>query len=291
VIPIVKHSLANRAPTGALFAALCLASCGPQADPSDPALARVYDEILYWSDIRQVVPLDATVEDSAALANAYINNWIRQRVVLRKAEENLAAEQKDFEAKLADYRNSLIIFTYEQALVDQKLDTALSRKEVEEYYEKNRDNFELRDNILRLRWFKVRESDKRTLKKLEDHFMSGNPERMREVELWLAQRNIPIVDRSAQWSTYNDLRSDIPVLAAQGSEAQLREGRTVLRDLEGGFFVDILELRRKDSASPLALVESDIRSILINQRKLQLLESMRKDVHQDAQANGHVEVY
>lgn len=285
------HGLANRAPAGALFAAMCLASCGPHVDPSDPAVARAFEETLYWSDIRQVVPLDATVEDSAALANAYINNWIRQRVVLRKAEENLAVEQKDFEAKLADYRNSLIIFTYEQALVDQKLDTAVGRSEVEEYYEKNRDNFELRDNILRLRWFKVRESDKRTLKKLEDHFMSGNPERMREVELWLAQRNIPIVDRSSQWSTYNDLRSDIPVLAAQDSEAQLREGRSVIRDLEGGYFVDILELRRRDSASPLALVESDIRSILMNQRKLQLLESMREDVYQDAQANGHVEVY
>ncbi|MEX1132416.1 MAG: hypothetical protein WEC15_04255 [Flavobacteriales bacterium] len=254
-------------------------------------MARAFEETLYWSDIRQVVPLDATVEDSAALANAYINNWIRQRVVLRKAEENLAAEQKDFEAKLADYRNSLIIFTYEQALVDQKLDTALGRSEVEEYYEKNRDNFELRDNILRLRWFKVRESDKRTLKKLQDHFMSGDAGRMREVELWLAQRNVPIVDRSAQWSTLTDLRSEIPVLAAQGSEDQLGEGRTVLRDLEGGYFVDILELRRKDSVSPLALVEADIRSILINQRKLQLLERMREDVHQDAQANGHVEVY
>lgn len=291
MISLVLHNATNRAPTGALFVALCLGSCGPQADPSDPALARAYDETLYWSDIRQVVPMDATAEDSTALANAYINNWLRQRVVLRKAEENLAAEQKDFESKLADYRKSLIIFTYEQALVDQKLDTAVSRGEVEEYYEKNRDNFELRDNILRLRWFKVRESDKRTLKKLEDHFMSGDPSRMREVELWLAQRNVPIVDRSAQWSTFNDLRAEIPVLAAQGSEAELREGRRVFRDLEGGYFVDILELRRRDSASPLALVESDIRSILINQRKLLLLESMRDDVYQDAQANGHVEVY
>lgn len=291
MIPFAPQVLAANTTCVVLAAALCLMSCGPQDDPSDPALARAYGETLYWSDIRQVVPMDATPEDSAAMAQAYINNWIKQRVVLRRAEENLVAEQKDFERKLADYRNSLVIFTYEQALVDQKLDTALTRKELEEYYEKNRDNFELRDNILRIRWFKVRESDKRSLKKLEDHFMSGDAQRMRDVELWLAQRNVPIVDRSAQWSTFNDLRVELPVLAAQGPETQLREGRSVLRDLEGGYFVDILELRRKDSASPLALVGSDIRSILINQRKLQLLERMREDVYQDAQANGHVEVY
>jgi len=291
VIPAASHANTTNIALVALVAAVCFSSCAPQDDPSDPALARAYGEILYWSDIRQVVPMDATPEDSAAMAQAFINNWMRQRVVLRKAEENLVAEQMDFERKLADYRNSLVIFTYEQALVDQKLDTVITRKEVEEYYEKNRDNFELRDNILRIRWFKVRESDKRSLKKLQDHFMSGDAQRMREVELWLAQRNTPIVDRSNQWSTFNDLRVELPVLAPQGPEDQLREGRSVLRDLEGGYFVDILELRRKDSASPLALVESDIRSILINQRKLQLLERMREDVYQDAQANGHVEVY
>jgi hypothetical protein len=54
--------------------------------------------------------------------------------------------------------------------------------------------------------------------------------------------------------------------------------------------VDILELRPKDSVSPLPLVEQDIRSILINQRKLQLIERMREDLYREAQANNDVEV-
>jgi hypothetical protein len=235
--------------------------------------------------------MDAEPADSAALANAYINNWIKQQAVLRKAEENLALSEEDLALKLQDYRNSLVIYAYEQALVDQKLDTAVQRSEIQEYFEKNRNNFELRDNILRLRWFKVRESDKRTFNRLEEHFMSGDAQRMSEVELWLAQRNVPITDRSDRWSTFGELRLEIPVWSAQGAGDGLREGRVVLRDLEGGYFVDILELRRKDSSSPLDLVEQDIRSILINQRKLRLLESMREDVHNEAQAQGHVEVY
>ncbi len=268
-----------------------LVACNPDEDPSDPKVARAFDNTLYWSDLRKVVPIDVGPEDSAAIASAFINSWIRQQVVLRKAEENRTMAEEDIEFKLRDYRNSLLIYSYEQALVDQKLDTALLQSEVMEYYERNRNNFELRDNILRLRWFKVRESDKRPLKRLEDHFISGDPQRMSEVEIWLAQRNVPIVDRSDRWSTFSELRSEIPVWSTQAAEDRLREGRVVLRDLEGAYFVDILELRRKDSTSPLDLVEQDIRSILINQRKLRLLESMREDVHQDAQAQGHVEVY
>lgn len=270
---------------------VCIPACIPEEDPTDPMVARAFDKALYWSDLRQVVPLDVEPEDSTALANAYISNWVRQQVVLRKAEENLAMSEAELDSKLQDYRNSLVIYAYEQALVDQKLDTVLQQREVEGYYRTNSNNFELQDNILRLRWFKVRESDKRTLKRLEDHFMSGDPQRMSEVELWLAQRNVPIVDRSDRWSTFSELRSEILVWSTQAAEDGLREGRFVLRDLEGGYFVDILELRRKNSISPLDLVEQDIRSILINQRKLRLLESMRENVQQDAQANGHVEVF
>ncbi len=275
--------------SGAL--ALLLGACTSEVDPQDRKIAKAYDNVLYWSDLRRVVPMDATREDSIALASAFINNWIRQQVLLRKAEENLPESKKDFELKLQDYRSSLVIFAYEQALVDQKLDTALKRGEIEKYFEDNRSNFELQDNILRLRWFKVRESDKRNMKRLEEHFLSGDPERMSEVEVWLAQRNVPIMDRSDRWSTFNELRSEVPVWATRDAGKDLREGRSVLRDLEGGYFVDILELRRKDSASPLSMVEQDIRSILINQRKLKLLESMRLDVQKDAQAKGHVEVY
>lgn len=285
VLPVVSVAWSS----GVL--ALLLAACTSEVDPQDQKIARAYDNTLYWSDLRRVVPMDVDQEDSIAIANAFINNWIRQQVLLRKAEENLPESKKDFEQKLQDYRNSLVIFAYEQALVDQKLDTALQRSEIERYFEENRSSFELRDNILRIRWFKVRESDKRTMKRLEEHFLSGDAQRMREVELWLAQRNVPIIDRIERWSTFNELRSEISVWSAPDAIKDLREGRSVLRDLEGGYFVDILELRRKDSTAPLSLVEQDIRSILINQRKLKLLESMRLDVQQDAQANGHVEVY
>jgi hypothetical protein len=274
-----------------ITAMVLMLGCTPAADTSDPPVARAFGEQLYWSDLRQTVPVDASPDDSAALAQRFIQAWLMQQVVLNKAEQNLGAEKKDFEQQLQDYRRSLVIFAYEQALVDQKLDTTIARMEIEDYYEKNRPNFELQDNILRVRWFKVRESDKRAMRRLEEHFLSGQNERMREVELWLAERNVPIADRSASWTTLGELRSEIPEWDLQKPPVVLREGRMVLRSGDGGYFVDILELRPKDSVSPLPLVEQDIRSILINQRKLQLIERMREDLYREAQANNDVEVF
>lgn len=268
-----------------------VASCTERPDEEDPVVARAYERFLRWSDLRQVVPVDADPLDSAAIAQGYITTWLRQQVLLDRAERNLGPERTAFERQLQDYRNSLVIFAYEEALVEQKLDTVVDKREIEEYFRSNEGNFMLRDNILRVRWFKVREPDRRVMKKLQDHFLSGDAERMREVEVWLAQRNVPITDRSTGWTTAGELKAEIPVWALQVPEDRTEPGRIVLRDEEGAYFVDILELRRKDSVSPLALVERDVRSIIINQRKVQLLERMREDIYQEAQAQGHVEVH
>lgn len=277
-----------------LFGAMVVAgaaSCTDRPVEEDPIVARAYERLLRWSDLRRVVPVDADPLDSAAIAQGYITTWLRQQVLLERAERNLGPERTAFESQLQDYRNSLVIFAYEEALVEQKLDTVVGRAEIEDYFKKNEGNFMLRDNILRVRWFKVREPDRRAMKKLQDHFLSGNAERMREVEVWLAERNVPIMDRSAGWATAGELKAEIPVWALQVPEDRTEPGRMVLRDEEGAYFVDILELRRKDSVSPLALVERDVRSIIINQRKVQLLERMREDIYQEAQAQGHVEVH
>lgn len=266
------------------------AGCTWPAHEKEEVVARAFDKVLPWNELRQVVPIDASPEDSAMMAQAYIQAWLRQQVLLHKAEGSMAVDDQDMQKRLQDYRNSLVIFAYEQALVDQKLDTAVTDAELEALFEQERDNFTLKDNILRVRWFKVRESDKRTLKKLEEHFLSGDPARMREVEVWLAARNIPIVDRSRTWSVLGELRAELPIWPDAPSPADLREGRLVRRDAEGAFFVDILELRRKDSVSPLSMVKNDIRAILLNQRKRLLLERMREDIYQEAQANGDVEV-
>ncbi len=269
---------------------LLLMACTPGEDGGDPVVARAFDQKLYWSDMRQVIPLEVTGADSAAMATAFITNWLNQQVVLNKAEQNIAVEDKDFEVKLREYRNSLLIFAYEQELVNQKLDTAVGAEELARYYDDNKVNFELRDNILRARWFKITEGDKRTRRRLEEAFLSGKPEDMREVELWLAQRGHTIVDRSSTWTTWSELRTELPVGQA-AEDVPLQSGqRFVLKEGDLMFFLDVLELRGRNSASPLDLVERDIRSILLNQRKLQLLERMRQDLYREALDRKDIEV-
>lgn len=273
------------------LAALCCMACSTPDETTDRPLARAFDQVLHWSELRQVVPLDAAPTDSAALAQQFVENWLRQQVILHMAESNLSTEGIDLEDQLEDYRRSLVIFNYEQALVDQKLDTAVSEQEISAYYADHRANFELKDNIIRARWFKVNEPDKRTVRKMEERFLGGKSEQLHELELWLAQLGVSIVDRSGSWIPGSELRAEVPITDTEANELMGRNGKRVVRNGSTAWFVEIIEHRSQNELSPLDLVRQDIRSILLNQRKLQLISGMRDKVYEQARENKDVEVY
>ncbi len=262
--------------------ALIAVGCGVPDDGGDPVLASAYDQRLHWSDLRQVIPVDTDPTDSAAMASAYVNNWLQQQVVLHKAEENIAEADKDFAYKLRDYRNSLLLFAYEQELVNQKLDTVVTREVMEAYLEANKVDFELMDNIARIRWFKLNVSDDRTRRMLRKAFERGDPEGMREVELWAARNGVTINDRSAMWTAWSDLRVELPAAFQDRDDLMEHDQRQVFEEGDMLFLVEVLEHRSRGTVSPLSLVERDVRAILLNQRKLQLLERMRQDLYREA---------
>lgn len=267
---------------------VCFCSCSNSDEGTDRSVARAFDQVLRWSDLRQVIPLDVTAADSAALAQQYVQAWLRQQVVLRTATANQREGDLDMEAQLEDYRRSLIIFNYEQALVHQKLDTGITLGTIQSYYDAHRTDFELKDDIIRARWFKVNEPDKRLLRRMEQRFKSGGGEDLHEVELWLARSGVSIVDRSTLWVPMSELRAEFPWSAI--AERPIRDGKEVLVQDGASWFVEILEHRSRNDTSPLELVRQDIRAILLNQRKLELIEDMRRDLYEQAVKNNDVEV-
>ena len=273
------------------MAAACSISCTLPEDATDRPLARAYDQILDWSDLRQVIPLEAAPEDSAALAQRFIDNWLRQQAVLHMAERNLAIEGIDLEGQLEDYRRSLVIFNYEQALVDQKLDTLVTDQDIQAYFEAHKSNFELKDNIVRARWFKVNEPDERVVRKMEERFMGGKNDQLHELELWLAQLGVSITDRSDAWTPWSEILQEVPFSENEATEIVARNGKRVVRQGTAAWFVEVLEHRDQNSVPPIGLVRQDIRSILLNQRKLQLIGTMRETVYKEALDHADLELF
>lgn len=265
-------------------------SLKPKKEKEGRPVARVYDKYLYKEDISGLIPPGTSKEDSSSIVTNYINNWVRQTVLLVKAEENLSDESKIVEQQLEDYRRSLIIYRYENELVAQNLDTVVTDEEIEAYYKENPQNFELKDNIIKVSYIKV---DKKApqINKVKKWFRSNDPEDTKRLEEYAYQfaQNFFLDDNT--WLLFEDLLKEIPI-NTYNKEEFLKQNRYIeAEDSASYFFVNIKGFRIKNSISPLSFEKENIRNILLNKRKLELINKMKQDIYENALRKKDFEIY
>ena len=93
-------------------------------------VAKLGDHKLYLSELESVIPNGISPEDSASLANLYINSWATGMAFQDIAEQKLSKEEKDVSKELDAYRQSLLRYRFEQRYVAERLDTVVSQKEI-----------------------------------------------------------------------------------------------------------------------------------------------------------------
>ena len=79
--------------------------CNQNNNPEKTVVAEVGTRQLYSDDIGEVIPAGTSKEDSILMTEDYIKKWVKQELLIQKAEENLTPEQKDLASELQDYRN------------------------------------------------------------------------------------------------------------------------------------------------------------------------------------------
>ena len=274
-----------------LFLVLIITACNKATfSDSDRVVARAYDEYLYLSDIAKLIPADSDAPDSLAFVQNYVNNWVRKQILLNQAEDNLAADQKDFSRQLEDYRNSLIIFEYESELIRQKLDTTVSSQEIEDYYEKFSGNFKLNENIVRLVYAKVNQSSpyRQKIGELVKSELESDRDSLEYYCIRYAE-DYGLIDRN--WITFKEMLRKVPV-QAENIEVFLAGNEFVeFKNNTTWYYAHILDFGLRDEVSPLSVEEGNIRSIILNKRKKQLISQMHLDLYNQAMTENDFEIY
>jgi hypothetical protein len=122
---------------------------------NEKPLAQVGNYYLYPSDLKGLMKSKLSKEDSISMVTGLVEKWIRKQLIIQKAELNLTDEEKDVNKELEEYRSSLVIYKYEQKLIKEKLDTVVSRKEIEDYYTQNQSNFTLNYDAVKAVYIKL----------------------------------------------------------------------------------------------------------------------------------------
>lgn len=253
-------------------------------------VARVYDAVLYEEDIRDVLPSGLSQEDSIVWVRKYINNWGKEQLIIKKAEFNLADEEKDFDELVEQYRNDLLKFTYQQRYVDQHLDTSITNEQILEYYEDNSAEFELKENILKVNYL-VLNADAPEVDDVRRWFRNSSEVVEPELTDYAFKYARTSSFGDTNWVRFNDLAKFIPLRTYNQQDFLNRNKFVEISDTTGIYFVDIVSYKIADDVSPLPYVKNTIRKIILNKRKQEIIATMEERIVNDAYEKSDFEIY
>ena len=61
----------------------------------DEPVARVNDKVLYKKDLKKLFRQRVSSQDSIVVVKNYIDNWIKEQLMLSRAEMNLSEDEKE----------------------------------------------------------------------------------------------------------------------------------------------------------------------------------------------------
>jgi hypothetical protein len=254
------------------------------------AIAKVYDKYLYLKDIQHIFPKNVTKQDSSELAQSYINTWIKNQLILRKAEMNLSPEELDIQEQLDNYRSSLLIYKYEEQMVKQKIDTVFTDEEIKNYYDQNSSNFVLEESLVKALYLKIPKTAP-DINDVKTWYKSNNKEDIKKLDSYCYNYATKYDYFDNEWVNFSSVERELPKNIENETEYLKQNSFIEYEDAGFYYLVYIKDKILAGSLSPYAFVKGKIKDILLNKRKVKFLTDLESNLFNDAQDHSTFEIY
>ena len=255
---------------------------------NEKIIARVYEKDLLLSEVLKEMP--KYTKDSTFFIDRYVNVWIKKQLMIYHAEINLSIDLLDYEAQIEDYRSSLLIYEYQQELINQNFDTSITSEEVSDYYNKYMNEFKLVENIFMGRYIVVDKSAPNS-KSLKKWFKSINEDDIESLTDYCHQFAKEYYLEDSSWQFFSGVNNTLPQFIIE-EEYFLENTKGVW--FEGQQYIHYVFIKNyqiKGSISPLIMESEKIRNVLLNKNKIQYLKQLEDELYQNALALKEIKIY
>ncbi|HKJ48581.1 MAG TPA: hypothetical protein VJ973_05800 [Christiangramia sp.] len=270
---------------------LILISCEYFQQSEDrKVVVRVNDSYLYEDDIQALINENTSAEDSSIIVSNYITRWATQQLLIDRAELNLPqSQQEEFNELVSNYRNELYTNAYTEAVVSRDLDTSLNREDVQQYYEENKENFVLNEDLVKLRYINIAKNSN-NLDEIKSKFTRFNDEDQQDLlNMAIQFKNYSMND--SVWIKTKSVYNKIGPLSVEDRASLLKKSNFMeLQDSLNVYLVYVNDVLSRDEQAPIEYASATIREILLNKRKQALIKELEKDITKDAIKNNEFEI-
>ena len=270
---------------------LIFSSCTYLKNAEDEdAVARVGEHYLLRDELKNALNGALNAEDSLVVVNNYINEWAKDQLLFERARINInEGKQEEFEELVSQYRADLYINAYKEALVNKGMDTVVSREDLVAYYEANKHNFRLNEDLLKLRYISIPKdfTGLEGIRQAFETFDETSVDLLRSKALKFRFYTL----NDSTWVRVSEVVKKIPVLTADNKNEYLKKSQIFeLSDSLGVYLVAVKDVLKRTETPPLDYVEPTIKKILLNKRKLEYIRTLEQELLDEATRDKEFEI-
>lgn len=268
-----------------LLPVLLFTACGGKEQ--SPVVASYKDTSLRLKQLEQYIPKDASEEDSSRYARLYIDQWLKAQAISDLAMQSIPNLEEEIDFKVEDYRHKLIMHEYSSMLIRDSLDTTIRKSDVLDYYKANTATFISPSRMYSYFYVVCRAEN------------TGN------VVEALSSTSSGEVSELLDWAKVNALEYKLDSTYAaesvineitKGYFGDLRDapvGRVVkwsgmIQGQRRRYYFKMLDKVEENGPLPMMLARDRIANILLNERKVKLIEESEKRIVENARRNNYI---
>lgn len=252
-------------------------------------MAQVGNYYLYQEDIALLLPYGVSVEDSIEFVRDFTRKWLEEQVLYEKAEHNIRGDER-IERMVEEYRRTLVLNSYEQLLIAQRMSEELTEAALIEYYEKNRQLFMLEEPVIKGVFIKAPLSSP-GIKELKRWYKEGSEASLEQLEKY-AFRNAVIYEYFYDyWVPVSELEGKLIVNLAELGENFEKHRDIEVEDDEYCYLLHIEEYVLKGEEKPYELARQEIIDLLSNKQKVDFMDKVKKDLYNQSISMGRIKFY
>lgn len=256
-------------------------------DNSNDLIARAGENFLYQNDL----PSFSSRQDSLLRYKNFVELWAKEKLLYDLSLTNLSQSKKnELDLLIEKFKIDLYINSYKDLIVNSRIDSIVTNEEIESYYNANIDNFALNETLLKYRYLKV-PSDNININRIRRYIQRlSNDDRdfLDSLNFQFAELKV----NDSVWFAERDVISSIEFINQTNKSNFMRVNRLyeIKDDQYINYFI-VKDLLKSGNIPPLSYLYDRIKLNIINQRKIDLIKNINKEILNDALKSSKYEIY
>lgn len=256
----------------------------------DPVIARVMKKTLTLSDLREARPIPVDKKDSEEVAKVYIDNWIKQQLLVSEAESKLSQKELNLEREVESYRQELIIQKYKDKIMFNIINKEVSNNEIEKYYRENSNEFKLTSPIVKVRYI-IFPAGLSVPDNILEILNSSRPSDIEKFEDYIFRFAKKYDDFDNNWIYLENLLNSLNYKVEMIDDFVKNEKIIIKKVNNESHVIAINSYYLSGEKAPLDFVSSKIKGTITNNKKAIYLRELKDSLYKDALKYKKFKVY